>query len=68
MDFYRIIETDNYGGDYPNEKFAMPYTFRKPQADAMCAHINSVMNPSGQGARHWCVVPDGYELQPGFEP
>ena len=68
MDWYRIIETDNFDGDYPDEKFATPYALRKDQADVLCVHFNNVMNPGGLGPRYWRVVPADYQLQPGFEP
>ena len=64
MEFYRIVETDNYGGDYPNEKFAMPYALRKEEAEEIAAVINKHLCHN----RYWKVVKSGYELQPGFEP
>lgn len=63
--FYRIVETDNYGGDYPNEsELALP-RMSKEKAE----HIASAINESFvNGYRYWKVVEEGYELQPGFEP
>lgn len=68
MELYRIVETDNYGRDYPDEKFAMPYAMSELQAVEICLTINKVLNPHGHGNRHWKVVKDGYQLEPGFEP
>ena len=65
---YRIVESDNYGSDYPDEKFATPYTFFRYQAEVIAKCFNEAMNPTGQGRRYWKVVEDGYKLQPGFEP
>lgn len=62
----RIIETDNYGGDYPNESFVNLPPMTREHAKAVAAAINAgfpVMT-----SRYWRVVEDNYELQPGFEP
>lgn len=69
MDEYRIINTDNFGGDYPNEKFVenLPYLNNKQDADIIVNAINSVVrNPNA--SRFWRVVKMPYTLQPGFEP
>lgn len=62
----RIVETDNFGGDYPNEKFlnlpSFPYDTCKKIADM----INEATGP--HTLRYWKVVEDDYKLQPGFEP
>lgn len=63
---YRIIETDNYGGDYPNESFLNIAPTNEEHAKAIAKAINDgngVMCP-----RYWMVVEVGYQLQPGFEP
>lgn len=61
----KIIETDNFGGDYPNESFlnlpSLPAEDCKRIADA----INNAF-PEGH-ARYYRVVDNDYELQPGFE-
>jgi len=64
IDMYRVVETDNYGRDYPDEKFSLPYHLRKEDAVAIAA----VLNSGPEGNRYWKVVPTGYELAPGFEP
>lgn len=69
MDEYRIINTDNFGGDYPNEKFVenLPYLSNKKDAELIADTINSVVrNPNAD--RFWRVVKMPYTLQPGFEP
>lgn len=65
-DFYRIIETDNFGRDYPNEKFVDLPLMSWAHAMYVATAINKVL--SGENApRYWRVVPDGYVLQGGFE-
>jgi hypothetical protein len=60
----RIVETDNYGGDYPDEKFlGVPWWLSKEECEAICEIINRRENH-----RYWKVVDNNYELQPGFEP
>ena len=63
----KIIHTDNFGGDYPGEKFVeqLP-VMNDNQAKVICDAINS-MQP--ENAHRWYrVVPNDYKLQPGFEP
>lgn len=66
---YKVVETDNFGGDYPNEKFATPYTFwTKEDAKKVADVLNSILNPDGNQSRYCIVVELPYKLQPGFEP
>lgn len=61
----RIVDTDNFNGDYPDEKFLlwpMPRLYCQPIADT----LNAWAGPRAQ--RYYKVVEDDYELQPGFEP
>lgn len=62
----KIVETDNFGSDYPNEKFllwAMPHDKAQRIADA----INDAAGEMHD--RYWKVVDDdNYKLQPGFTP
>jgi hypothetical protein len=64
----RIVETDNFGRDYPDEKFVnIPSIYEEDHAQAVCDSINIAC--SGPNAsRWWKVVPNDYKLQPGFEP
>lgn len=61
----RIIDTDNFGGDYPNEKFHL-FGMSKDTAEKICKLLN---DENGEhSSRYYRVVPEGYELQPGFQP
>lgn len=67
---WRIVEGDNFGGDYPNEKFVnLPATY-KHKAQAIADAINAVFCPDDNpyARRYWRVVREDYVLQPGFEP
>ncbi len=61
----RIVETDNYGGDYPNEKFLNIPPITDPK---LVAAITEAINNACCGPRYWKAVPNDYELQSGFEP
>jgi len=62
----RIVETDNFDGDYPAESFLLG------RLSEESAHvIADVINEHCGGPharRYWKVVEDGYKLRPGFEP
>ena len=60
-----IVETDNFGGDYPDEKYAL-FSMPEEKARAIAALINDAAGPTS--SRYWKVVPYEYKLQPGFEP
>ena len=63
----KIIETDNFGGDYPDEQFVNLPILSKENAETICDVINTVC--SGDSAqRFWRVVDDNYKLIGGFEP
>lgn len=69
MTRYRIVETDNFGRDYPDESFVNLPTMRKEQAEQLADLINEICSgETGYHQRYWKVVDDSYELQPGFEP
>jgi hypothetical protein len=61
----RVVETDNFGSDYPDEKFiteSLPLLECQKIADDR----NSI---GGEYSRcYYKVVEDDYILQPGFEP
>ena len=64
---YRIVETDNFGGDYPNEKFVnLPVIVNETNAHRLCNLINAIFS-SDDAPRYWKVVDGDYKLQPGFE-
>ena len=66
MALYKIIETDNFGGDYPDEKFVNVPAMEQGKADLVAQAIN-IAFPS-DFPRYWRAVPEGYTLQPGFTP
>jgi hypothetical protein len=61
----RIVDTDNFGGDYPDEEFLL-WPMKKADAQA----IVDILNKCGgnHSLRYYKVVPYDYELKPGFEP
>jgi len=61
----KIVETDMYGRDYPDEKEVNLPRLPKEQTRWIADAINYAVGPSN---RYWKVVEDDYELQPGFEP
>lgn len=79
---YMLVDTDNLGGDYPDESFLaihpgqrithlkrLPYgaTIFNDKTDAQVMAL--FLNPTYEGAsRYIKVVEEGYKLQPGFEP
>lgn len=65
--YWRVVETDNFGGDYPNEKFVenLP-SMNEKQAEMLAYLINTFTRETTD--RFWKVVPGNYELQTGFEP
>lgn len=68
MKRFRIIETDNFGGDYPNEKFLSLWPVNEAHAESICKAINDGFNPPGHTHdRFYRVVQDDYKLVPGFE-
>lgn len=64
---YLIVETDNFDGDHPNEKFvAFPPT-SLDKAKRIADAINKEFSGS-DAPRYWKVVRHTYELKGGFEP
>jgi hypothetical protein len=64
----KIMHTDNFGGDYPDEKFVegLPSGLSR---EAMQRIANAINQETGLNwPRYYQVVPDDYQLQPGFEP
>ena len=63
----RIIETDNFDGDYPDESFINLPSMHPDQI----VRIADIINQECSGPnmpRFWDVVSDDYKLKPGFEP
>ncbi len=66
---YKIVETCNFDGDYPNESFLNLPPMKERFAKSVAEEINSALiSPSGFSPRYWKVVPEDYKLRPGFEP
>lgn len=63
---FGVVETDNYGGDYPDEKFVIACWATKETAEQMAKLINDEVGEHSD--RYYKVVERGYKLQPGFEP
>ena len=63
----KIIDTDNFGGDYPDERVFVDGIPTKELAKKICDAINNRFVGT-HSARIFCVVDDDYVLQPGFEP
>lgn len=61
----RIVNTDNFGGDYPDERFVL-WPMRKEHAQAIADILNEAAGPEAR--RYYQVVEDDYVLVPGFEP
>ena len=57
---YRIVETDNFGGDYPNESFLNIGALNWEHSKAIAKAINDGFGPNYP--RYWQVVPDDYAL------
>ena len=63
----KIIETDNFGRDYPDESFLnIPYLTEESCEEIVDIINNEACDPTA--SRIWRVVDVDYKLQPGFEP
>ncbi len=75
----KIVNTDNFGGDYPNESVVslrdadgrtyILYVIEKA-AQSVADALNGVQGGTDAypALRYYKVVPNDYVLQPGFEP
>lgn len=60
----QIVDTDNFCGDYPDEKFLL-----WPMSEDKAERIAFILNEGGENSsRYYKVVENDYQLQPGFEP
>jgi len=57
----KIIDTDNFGGDYPDEREIATNITNQTFAEIMCAALNQKFCYDDCCSRY-------YKLQPGFEP
>lgn len=65
MTMFRVVETDNFASDHPNESFTGPCLSRE-DADRVAAIFNAaayIYHP-----RYWKVELRTYKLKHGFEP
>ena len=62
----RVVNTDNFGGDYPDEKFIGTKDMSLEEAKKLADDMNDIAGPNA--SRFYKVVNDDYVLQPGFEP
>lgn len=62
---YKVIETDNFAGDYPNESFLNIPLVNEAEAIKIAAAINNSFHENSP--RYWMAVSSDYELEPGFE-
>ena len=63
---YRVVNTDNFGRDYPNETFAADDLDTRAEAQACADKLNGPN--SCYSSRYYKVEELPYELEPGFEP
>lgn len=70
MPRFLIVNTDNFDGDYPDEKFVenLPRLDDRAYAERIAEAINNGFGGSGMQPRFFKVVEEGYVLRPGFEP
>lgn len=61
----RIVDTDNFGGDYPNEQFLL-WPMSKERAQKIADILNEGAGP--HATRFYKVEENDYVLAPGFEP
>jgi hypothetical protein len=61
----RIVDTDNFGGDYPDEKFLL-WPMKRESAQLIADVLN--IEAGERATRFYKVVENDYVLQPGFEP
>lgn len=61
----RVVNTDNHGSDYPDEKFVSEILSIE-EAQKLADHLNE--DVTNWSSRWHKIVPDDYRLQPGFEP
>ncbi len=61
-----IVNTDNFGGDYPDERFVAVGILHERAAQIMADAL--YREQGSHASRYFKVVAEGYVLQPGFEP
>ncbi|MCK5603947.1 hypothetical protein KAR91_18815 [Candidatus Pacearchaeota archaeon] len=61
----KIVDTDNFGGDYPNESFLHAPNLNAADAKTIADILNSY--DGEDSLRYFKIVNNDYTLQPGFE-
>jgi hypothetical protein len=66
----KIVDTDIFAGDYPNEQLIADHITNKEMGEVMVeALIAKYCAPNNPYVyRYYKLVEDDYKLQPGFEP
>lgn len=64
----KIVDTDNFGGDYPNEKVVASNITNKLLGEIMVKSLNRWSDTTNDYDRYYKLVEDNYKLVPGFEP
>ena len=64
---YRVVETDNFGGDYPNESFEGPLMTYE-ECERVAETFNMATHADHGGSRYYKTEHRSYKLAPGFEP
>ena len=62
----KIVDTVNFGGDYPDEQVIADHIPNESFAHVMCRALNGAFCNDDCAPRFYKVVPDDYVLQPGF--
>ena len=64
---WQIVDTDNFNGDYPDEKVFIGNLPTQALAERIAEAINNRF-VSDHSPRFYKVTDSSYKLQPGFEP
>lgn len=64
---YGVVETNNFGGGYPDERLIVACVLKKTTAEAIAKLLVDDIG-GDDSPRYWKIVERGYKLQPGFEP
>lgn len=64
---WQIVDTDNFGGDYPNEKVFIGNLTTQALAERIAEAINNRFI-SNHSSRFYKVTDSSYKLRSGFQP
>jgi hypothetical protein len=68
MPGFKVVETDNHGRDYPDEKFLNVPATSAAHAHNIASAINNAFCQDASALRFWKVVEMPYKLEGGFKP